>query len=151
MRKWLALSGVIAAVDQLSKIAANASLTLHEPVAVTPYFNLTLVYNPGAAFSILGDAGGWQRWALLGVTAAICAFLYVWLKRLESGETGAAAAITAIIGGAIGNAIDRLAYGHVVDFIDLHYGGYHWPAFNVADAAIIVGAAGLILLAFRNG
>ncbi len=151
MRKWLALSGVIAAVDQLSKITANAALTLHEPVAVAPYFNLTLVYNPGAAFSILGDAGGWQRWALLGVTAAVCAFLYHWLKRLERDETWSAVAITLIIGGALGNAIDRLAYGHVVDFIDLYYGEHHWPAFNVADAAITAGAAALILIAARNG
>ena len=151
MRKWLALSGVIAAVDQLSKLVADSRLSLHDPVAIAPHLNLTLVYNPGAAFSVLGDAGGWQRWALLGVTVAVCAFLYHWLKRLEPGETWSAVAITAIIGGALGNAIDRLAYGYVVDFIDLYYGDYHWPAFNVADAAITAGAAALILIAAKNG
>lgn len=151
MRKWLTLSGVVVAADQLTKLAADAGLRLHEPVAVAPGVNLTLVYNPGAAFSFLAEAGGWQRWALLGVTLAACAFLYYWLKQLKPGETVPAAAITAIIGGALGNAIDRLAYGHVVDFIDLYYDAYHWPAFNVADAAITLGAAALILSAVRSG
>ncbi len=151
MRKWLLLSGVIAALDQLSKVAASAWLTLHAPVAVMPYVNLTLVHNPGAAFSLFSDAGGWQRWALLGITVAVCLFLYHWLKGLGRRETGSAIAIAAIIGGALGNAIDRLVYGHVVDFIDVYYATHHWPAFNIADAAIVTGALGLLVIAARSG
>ncbi len=151
MRKWLALSGVIVAVDQFSKAAADAWLGLHAPVAVMPSVNLTLVYNPGAAFSLFSDAGGWQRWALLAVAVAVCVFLYSWLQRLERNEAWSAAAIAAIIGGAVGNAVDRLIYGHVVDFIDVYYGEYHWPAFNVADMAIMLGALALIVTAARSG
>ena len=151
MRSWLILSAAIIVVDQLSKVAAGAWLTLHSPVAVMPYVNLTLVHNPGAAFSIFSDAGGWQRWFLMGVTVAVCLFLYHWLKRLERGESGSAIAIAAIIGGALGNFIDRLVHGYVVDFVDVYYNGYHWPAFNVADAAITLGAAALIVIAARSG
>ena len=151
MRKWLALSGVVVVLDQATKIAAGASLVPYAPVAVMPYLNLVLVHNPGAAFSLFSDAGGWQRWMLLAITAVVCVFLYHWLKRLGREETGSAAAIAAIIGGALGNAVDRLAYGHVVDFIDVYYGAYHWPAFNVADAAITIGALGLIVAAARSG
>ena len=148
--KWFVLSGAVIALDQLTKIIASAWLTLHVPVAVMPHLNLTLVHNPGAAFSLFGDAGGWQRWMLLGVTAVVCLFLYYWLKRLDRGETATIIAIAAIIGGALGNAVDRLLYGHVVDFIDLYYGEYHWPVFNLADAAITLGALALIVIAARG-
>ena len=150
MHKWLVLSGGVIVLDQLSKVAAVTLLTLHSPVAMAPYLNLTLVYNPGAAFSLLGEAGGWQRWLLLGVSVTVCLFLYHWLKKLEPGETVSAAAIAAIIGGAIGNSVDRLIYGYVVDFIDVYYNSHHWPAFNVADAAITMGAAMLIVMAARS-
>ncbi len=150
MRKWLALSGLIIVLDQITKVAAGLWLTPNVPWAVMPFVNLTLVHNPGAAFSLFSGAGGWQRWMLSGVTVAVCLFLYRWLKRLERGERWSAAAIGAIIGGALGNFIDRLIRGHVVDFVDVYYGEYHWPIFNVADAAITVGAFALIIIAARS-
>ena len=149
--KWYFLSGAVIALDQLTKIIASAWLTLHVPVAVMPHLNLTLVHNPGAAFGLFGDADGWQRWMLLGTTAVVCGFLYYWLKRLERGETPTIIAIAVIIGGALGNAVDRLLYGHVVDFIALYYGERHWPVFNLADAAITLGAFALIVIAARDG
>ena len=150
MRKWLGLSVLVVVLDQVSKRAASEMLTLYLPVSVAPYFNLTLVHNFGAAFSLFDEAGGWQRWFLLAVTVVICLFLYHWLKHLEPSESASSIAIALIIGGAVGNAMDRLVYGYVVDFIDLYYGKYHWPVFNLADMAITMGALGLILLAVRD-
>ncbi len=147
MRKWLWLSALVVAFDQVSKRVASELLTLYIPVAVMPSVNLTLAHNSGAAFSFLSEAGGWQRWFLLSITVVICVFLYHWLKQLDSGESVSSAAISLIIGGAIGNALDRLVYGYVVDFIDVYYGKYHWPVFNLADMTITVGALGLILAA----
>lgn len=151
MRKWLALSGAIVVADQISKLVAGFWLAGGAPVAVMPSVNLVLIHNPGAAFSLLGEAGGWQRWVLSGVAIGVCWFLYRWLGCLGRGETGSAVAITAIIGGAVGNTIDRLVHGYVVDFIDLYYGAYHWPVFNVADMAITIGALTLIVMAVRGG
>ena len=150
MRKWLGLSALVVVLDQAGKQVAGAMLTPHLPVAVAPFINLTLVHNSGAAFSLLSDAGGWQRWFLLSVTAVICLFLYHWLKHLDPDESIPSAAIALIIGGAAGNAFDRLVYGHVVDFVDVYYGEYHWPVFNFADAAITMGALALILDAVRS-
>lgn len=150
MHRWLALSVLIVAVDQASKLVASKMLTLHIPVEVVPYLNLTLVHNPGAAFSLFSEMGGWQRWVLLAVTFVVCVFLYSWLRRLDRSETMSSAAIALVIGGAVGNAFDRLAYGYVVDFIDVYYGKYHWPVFNVADAAITVGVLALVLAAARS-
>ena len=150
MRKWLLLSGAVVVADQVSKLVATAWLSADVAVAVMPYMNLILVHNPGAAFSLLSEAGGWQRWGLSAVAVVVCLVLYHWLTQLERGETGSAVAVTAIIGGAVGNTIDRLAYGYVVDFIDLYYGEYHWPTFNVADMAITLGALTLILVVVRN-
>lgn len=147
MRSWLVLSAVVVVIDQLSKLAASRWLVMYEPQAVLPQFNLTLVHNEGASFGLLSHAGGWQRWLFVVIAVAVCWYLYLWLGRLQRGEIVSAAGIALIIGGAAGNLIDRLFRGHVVDFIDLYYGAYHWPVFNFADSAITIGAVGLILFA----
>lgn len=144
MLKWLWLSAAVIILDQITKYVAERSLVLYAPVEITLFFNFTLVYNPGAAFSFLGDASGWQRWFFIGVAFAAAVFIIWWLKQLHRDERWTAAGLALILGGAIGNVIDRLWHGHVIDFLDFHYAGYHWPAFNVADAAITVGAVILV-------
>ncbi len=150
MHRWLWLSALVVVLDQLSKWLAQHYLQLHQPVPVTPMFNLTLMYNTGAAFSFLSDAGGWQRWFFTALAMVVSIVLIVWLRRLPSGERGQALGLSLIIGGAIGNLIDRLLLGHVVDFIQVYYDVYYWPAFNLADSAITVGAVLLIALSFRG-
>jgi signal peptidase II len=110
-----------------------------------PSFNFTLVYNSGAAFSFLSEAGGWQRWFFSLLTISICALLMIWLKRLDEHEKPAAIGLSLVLGGALGNLIDRLMYGYVIDFIQWYYYGYYWPTFNVADSAISVGATLLVV------
>ena len=135
---------VVLAADQATKWAVLALLDLSAgPIPVTPYFNLVLVWNPGVSFGMLGGLGVYAPWALTGIALAVVAFLVAWLRRAQDGLT--AAALGLVIGGALGNVVDRARYGAVVDFLDFHYAGYHWPAFNVADAAICVGA-GLLLV-----
>lgn len=150
MLKWLWLSAAVIALDQLSKYMATASLDPYQPVGVLPFFNLTLMFNTGAAFSFLSTAAGWQRWFFTLVALAVCVVLVVWLKRLRPGETWVAVALSLILGGALGNVWDRLWLGHVVDFLDFYVGSWHWPAFNVADSAITVGAIMLIIDAIRG-
>lgn len=145
MLRWLWLSAAVVALDQASKFAASVLLRLHEPVAVAPFFNLTLMHNTGAAFSFLSDAPGWQRWFFSGVALTVSAGIVFWLMRLSRREVWLAAALSLILGGAVGNVWDRLILGYVVDFIDVYYHHWHWPAFNVADSAITVGAAMLVL------
>ncbi len=147
---WLALSLAVVIVDQATKIWAQIALSAHEAVAVTPFFNLVLVHNTGAAFSFLADAGGWQRWFFVGLTVAIAAGITVWLVRSAGASRGTPLALALVLGGAIGNLIDRLRFGHVIDFLDFHAAGWHWPAFNVADAAISSGAVLLVLLALTG-
>ena len=147
MRRWLILEGTIFLLDQLSKFMAEQWLTLHIPIPITPWFNLTLVYNTGAAFSLLSDAGGWQNWFFAVVTVIICIILVNWLKNLDDDDIQSGVGIALILGGALGNLFDRLALGHVVDFLDLYYQGYHWPTFNIADAAITSGALLIIVAA----
>ena len=132
-------------LDQGSKLLADARLVFHEPVGVLPFFNLRLAYNTGAAFSFLGNAGGWQRWFFAGISVLVISVLVVWMRRLKPEQWQLSAAFALIIGGALGNLIDRLVYGHVIDFIDVYYKTWHWPTFNIADSAITVGA-GLLLL-----
>ncbi len=132
-------------LDQGSKLLADARLVFHEPVGLLPFFNLRLAYNTGAAFSFLGNAGGWQRWFFAGISALVISVLVVWMRRLKPEQWQLSVAFALIIGGALGNLIDRLVYGHVIDFIDVYYKTWHWPTFNVADSAITVGA-GLLLL-----
>ncbi|MCX7890885.1 MAG: signal peptidase II [Burkholderiales bacterium] len=147
---WLALAAAIAAADQLAKLAVARALAPGEVVPVTPFFNLVHVFNRGAAFSFLAGAGGWQREFFIAVTVGAAA-LILYLLRRHAGELRFCLGLALILGGAVGNLWDRVALGHVVDFLDFHVAGWHWPAFNVADAAITVGAGVLILDAFLSG
>ncbi|MCG5534771.1 signal peptidase II [Ectothiorhodospira mobilis] len=144
MLRWLWLAVTVLGLDQLTKSIAEHQLVQFAPVEVLPFFNLSLVYNTGAAFSLLGEAGGWQRWLFIALALGVSVILVVWMRRLSPGEGLTAAALALVLGGALGNVIDRVWHGHVIDFIDLHYAGYHWPAFNLADSAITVGAVLLI-------
>ncbi|MGH8654409.1 MAG: signal peptidase II [Gammaproteobacteria bacterium] len=148
--KWLWLSGVVIALDQLTKLAAVGALELHQPLAVLPSVNLTLTHNTGAAFSLLDQSGDWQRWFFAAIALVVSAYIVVWLYRLPPGKAVLAAGLSLILGGALGNLWDRLTLGYVIDFIDLFYSTWHWPAFNVADSAITIGAALLIVDAFSG-
>lgn len=150
MLKWLNLSVLVIVLDQLSKGLMTAWLELHQTVAVLPFFNLTLAHNYGAAFSFLASAGGWQRWFFILLGVGVSLVLIIWLKRLGQAARLEAASLALILGGAIGNVIDRVLHGYVIDFLDVYYDSYHWPAFNIADSAICVGAALLILDSFRR-
>ncbi|EKF74486.1 signal peptidase II [Alcanivorax hongdengensis A-11-3] len=143
--RWLWLTVVVIVIDQLTKAAIVERFALYERLEVLPFFNLTLAYNSGAAFSFLADAGGWQRWFFTAIAVLASLMILVWLSRLERRDRMQGAALALILGGALGNFYDRLVLGHVVDFLDFYWGNSHFPAFNVADSAITVGAA-LILL-----
>jgi len=134
---------LVLALDQATKLWATATLDYGMPVAVLPFFNLTLVHNPGAAFSFLADAGGWQRLFFIGLSTLVSLVLVVWIWRLPRTARLLGIALVLVLGGALGNLVDRVAYGYVIDFVDLHAGGWHWPAFNIADSAI---SCGVILL-----
>ncbi len=127
------------------------SMRLFESVAVLPYFNLTYVHNTGAAFSFLSDAGGWQRWFFAVLALLVSCALAIWITRLKQNEILLAVALSMILGGAIGNLIDRVLYGYVIDFLDVYYQTWHWPAFNVADSAITLGVGLLLLESFGIG
>ena len=142
---WYSLALLIIVLDQVTKGMAEQYLEYGRPVVLTSWFNLTLQYNPGAAFSFLSDAGGWQRYFFSGIAVVISAVLVVWLYRLPTTQRMLPLSLALILGGAIGNLWDRVALGHVVDFISVHYGGYFFPAFNIADSAISVGAVLMIL------
>ena len=148
--KWITLSVAIVIVDQITKYWVTDSLRLHEVVPVTSFFNLVLVYNPGAAFSFLSSAPGWQRELFVGIALAASA-LILYLLRKHAHDRLFCFALSLILGGALGNVIDRLWLGAVVDFLDVHAFGYHWPAFNLADSAISLGAGLLIWDALRRG
>ena len=144
MLRWLWLSVVVIALDQLSKQLVEATFMLYETLPLLPFFNLTLAYNEGAAFSFLSDQGGWQRWLFSGLALVVTTVLVVWLARLRS-ERLLAVSLSLVIGGAVGNLIDRVLFGHVIDFLDLYYGQWHWPVFNIADAAITLGVVLMFL------
>ena len=141
---WVGISLIVILFDQLTKIAVTKVFAYATPHAVTPFFNFLLIFNRGAAFSFLSTASGWQRWAftVLGVIAA-CVIVYL-LKR-HGNQRLFCTALALIMGGALGNVIDRLVHGRVIDFLDLHVGNWYWPAFNLADSAIVIGAALLVL------
>lgn len=141
---WLALALVLVLADQFTKILVLGSFQLGEGIPVTGFFNLVRVHNAGAAFSFLAGASGWQRWffTALGLVAAV---VIVWMLKGHPGQRLFCFALACVLGGAVGNVIDRVLYGYVVDFLDFHWAGMHFPAFNVADSAISVGAACLIL------
>ena len=148
---WLGLALLVIVADQLSKTVVAGRFVLGDSVTITAWFNLVRAHNPGAAFSFLADAAGWQRWFFVGLGAVASAFI-VWMLRRHPGERLFCLAISLILGGAVGNVIDRLLHGHVIDFLQFHWaflapvfpGGY-FPSFNIADAAITAGAVGLIL------
>ena len=140
---WLGLSGLIIVLDQLTKLWVVSALRLVPSVELTSFFHPVFVYNPGAAFSFLSDAGGWQRWFFVVLALAVSGWLTL-LIRQHAVERLLPLAAALILGGALGNVIDRIRFGAVVDFVDVHAAGWHWPAFNVADSAISLGVALLI-------
>jgi signal peptidase II len=142
--RWYALAALVVVLDQFTKGLAESALEYGRPVEVFSWFNLTLQYNTGAAFSFLSDAGGWQRYFFSAVAIVISVLLVVWLYRMPREQRLLALALALILGGALGNVWDRLVLGHVVDFISVHYGGRYFPAFNIADSAISLGAACMI-------
>ncbi len=148
LKRWLLLAVIVIVLDQTSKAAITSHFVYGESFPITSFFNLVLAHNTGAAFSFLSDAGGMQRW-LFSLIAVAASVWIVWLLRKHQAEKLFSFALAFILGGALGNLIDRIAYGYVVDFLDFHAAGYHFAAFNVADAAITLGAGLLILDGFR--
>ncbi len=140
---WLALAALVILLDQASKLWVLGSFHLGESLPMTSFFNLVLVFNSGAAFSFLSDAGGWQKWFFVTLALVISGWLAVMIRQ-HAAERLQPLAFALVLGGALGNVIDRLRFGAVVDFLDFHVAGWHWPAFNVADSAITVGVALLL-------
>jgi signal peptidase II len=147
---WLWLSLGVIALDQATKFLATRFLELYERVEVLPVLDFTLLHNTGAAFSLLAGASGWQRWFFIGLALTVSAVLMVWIWRTPRGEKLLPLSLSLILGGALGNVIDRIVHGYVVDFIHAHWGAAYFPAFNIADSAITIGAGLLILDAFRE-
>ena len=148
---WLGIAALIVIADLATKALATAYLEYGIANPVLPFFNLTLLHNTGAAFSFLATAGGWQRWFFVALAVIISVVLVVWLLRLRRDELWLGAAICFILGGALGNLYDRVVHGYVVDFLHFHWAGYHFPAFNIADSFITVGAAMLMIDLFWGG
>ena len=141
--RWLLAALMLIVLDQITKIGFDHLLRYGQRINILPFFDFTLLYNKGAAFSFLADQAGWQRWFFTALGTAAAIFM-IWYLRRHQNDTLLSLAISFILGGAVGNVIDRLVYGAVVDFIDLYYGQWHWPAFNLADSAIVLGAALII-------
>lgn len=146
---WLGLAAIILIADQFTKVLILGYYQLGDSTPITGFFNVVRAHNSGAAFSFLAGASGWQRWffTVIGLLAAV---LIVWMLRTHTGQKLFSFALACILGGALGNVIDRVLYGYVVDFLDFHWLGWHFPAFNVADSAITVGAVCLILDELRR-
>jgi signal peptidase II len=142
--RWLLVSVAVVATDLATKAWVSSVFAPGETRVLTPFFNLVLVYNTGAAFSFLAGAGGWQRWFFMGVSIAVSIAIVVMLRRSDGRQKLLPLALALVLGGALGNLYDRVTLGHVVDFVQLHAGGHYWPAFNVADSAISVGVALLV-------
>lgn len=167
MRQWLIIAGLVMAADQLSKHGIASALQVHDYIEVMPFFNLVLAHNTGAAFSFLAEGSGWQRWFFVVLALVVSAVIVRWLQKLTPGERWSGVGLSLILGGALGNVIDRVFLGHVIDFIDVYYTAAtclplfspvpvlegmecHWPAFNIADSAISVGAVMMVIDSFRN-
>ena len=148
---WLWLSVAVVALDQATKFLVLRLLELYQRVQILPVLNFTRLHNTGAAFSLLAGADGWQRWFFIGLACVVSTILIVWIFRLPRGDKLLSMALALILGGAIGNVIDRIVHGHVIDFIQVHWQDAYFPAFNVADSAITIGAGLLILDALRGG
>lgn len=143
---WLWLSATVIVLDRISKYLISSHLGLYDSIVLLPIFNLTLMHNTGAAWSFLAGASGWQRWVFIALALAVSVGLILWLRYLpRTQHRWRAAALSLVLGGALGNVIDRIWHGYVVDFIQVHYHGWYFPAFNLADSAITIGAAILIL------
>lgn len=147
---WYALAAFVVLLDQVTKqLADGGALTYNTPVEITGFFNITLRYNTGAAFSMFADAGGWQRYMLGGIAAAVSVGLVYWIAKIQPKKWVEVLGLSLVLGGAIGNLYDRVVLGHVVDFIEFHWkDAYYFPAFNIADMAISAGAACLLFDAF---
>ncbi|MES2974016.1 MAG: signal peptidase II [Pseudomonadota bacterium] len=144
MLPWLGLALIILIADQFTKVLIVGYYRLGDSTTITSFFNIVRAHNTGAAFSFLAGASGWQRWFFTGIGVAAALFI-LWMLKSHPGQKLFSFAMACILGGAIGNVIDRVLYGYVVDFLDFHWAGWHFPAFNIADSAISVGAACLIL------
>lgn len=148
--RFLWLSVLVLVADQYTKALVLEHIELYQAIQILPFFNLTHVYNYGAAFSFLHDAGGWQRWFFTIIAIVVSALVLWWLKQTTTKQILLPVGFSLIIGGAIGNAFDRLVHGYVIDFLVLYYQDFYWPAFNVADSAICIGAFLLIIDMFKN-
>lgn len=148
---WLWLSLLLFAVDYLTKALVMAEMKLYESIDILPIFNLTYMHNYGAAFSFLSDAGGWQRYFLSAIAVVISTLLVFWLRKLPASNWKLGMAYAMVLGGAVGNLYDRIIHGYVIDFLHFYYQDWHYPAFNIADMAIVGGAALLIFDAFTSG
>lgn len=148
--RWLWLTLVCLVLDQVSKYWVAGSMELYQSIKVTPFFNLTYVHNPGAAFSFLAEQGGWQRWFFAGIAAIASVIFLVWLAKTPKSNRCLSIAFALMLSGALGNLFDRVALGYVIDFLDFYLNGYHWPAFNIADSAIFIGAALMIFDSFKS-
>ena len=145
---WLTVTALVVALDWYSKQWVSTALELYRPQEVFSWLNITLAHNYGAAFSFLSSAGGWQRWFFIILSSVVSLVLLIWLLRLPRNEWLTGLGLALVLGGAIGNLVDRVQLGYVVDFVDVHYSGWHFPAFNVADSAITCGVILLLLDAF---
>lgn len=149
--RFLWISVIAFILDQWSKYAVMGSMSLFQSEQILPFFNLTYVHNYGAAFSFLDSAGGWQRWFFTAIAVVVSVVITWWLKQSPREQKMLPIAFSFILGGALGNVYDRLVHGYVIDFLDFYVNGYHWPAFNIADSAIFIGAALLIVDMLKNG
>ena len=144
MLPWLGLALIILIADQFTKVLILGAYRLGDSTTITSFFNIVRAHNTGAAFSFLAAASGWQRWLFTGIGVVATVFI-VWMLRSHPGQKLFSFSLACILGGAVGNVVDRLLHGYVVDFLQFHWGGWYFPAFNVADSAITIGAIGLIL------
>jgi signal peptidase II len=149
LNRWLGLSALVIVLDQLSKFGISSHFIYGESLVITAFFNLVLAHNQGAAFSFLNDAGGWQRWMFSAIAVVASAWI-IWLLRKHGEQKLFCFGLAMILGGALGNLIDRIAYGYVVDFLQFHWNEHYFPAFNLADSAITCGAALLLWDSFVN-
>ncbi len=150
MLNWLWLSALVIVSDQITKLIITELYVLGDSTPVFSFFNIVRAHNTGAAFSFLAGEPGWQRWFFAAIAVAVSIMLVQWLRKLPNNDRFMAIALTLVLGGAIGNLIDRMLLGYVVDFLDFYWGGYHFPAFNIADSAITVGAVMLAIDVVRN-
>ncbi|HTT08659.1 MAG TPA: signal peptidase II [Gammaproteobacteria bacterium] len=150
MRRWVTLAVVVVLLDQWSKHEIGVYFALQERMVLTSFFNITLLHNAGAAFSMLNEAGGWQRWLFMALAVGVAVLILAWLRRLPRRLVLLPLGLTMVLGGAVGNLIDRSRLGYVVDFIQVHYQDWYFPAFNLADSAITLGVALLLIDAFRD-